>query len=307
MAFTRSTTACTLITVTIPWRAPILRLLLLYPFVAVWAWLPDNPRPQTVATMSAVFCVLSLGGRPSTWRQWTARITGWALAIGVPPLPGHAVSALFGHHWYELWPAAFLGATMAVYGYAAITRIPGFEQPEQSMPRSAEPAMTAPRLWTPAERATSFDDRGQVVFRRSYPIIFNSLFFGLLTFICVAPVTLTLSDHEWPGAAIAVVVFVFLGRTTFRSFRLVVIADDDGLLVRNLQRTHRVAWTEVGRIVPPSADGYGYLRIERRSGRPIRCTALAKSTFQRRFGPDQTAERLAGLVGPALVPAEAVV
>jgi hypothetical protein len=70
-------------------------------------------------------------------------------------------------------------------------------------------------------------------------------------------------------------------------------------MVRNLQLARLVSWGDLRRIVPPSADDYRYLRIDRLSGGPIRCTALAKNVLQRKHALDHYAGELAALVGPS--------
>lgn len=288
------------VTVVIPWRAPIRALLVTSAFAIVWSriWAGgDSAWPAGVAGWAAV---ASVGGvavsRSTAWHRVVV-ILDFLVLIIVPELAVRLLPAVYQHEWYAIYPTSFAASILAVYSYVALSRLPGFGP--LASPADEPPQPFAARLWTPYERVVRLGASGRSIFRRTYPLVFNGLAFAFLTLVTFGVSVGVLSDHVWVGGVIAVVVCLFFGRTAVRALRVAVIADADGIIVRNLQRTRRVAWGDVRRIVPPSGDDYRYLRIDRLHGGPIRCTALAKNVFQRKHALDHCAGELAALVGPS--------
>ncbi len=191
-----------------------------------------------------------------------------------------------------------------MYAYVAITRRPGFAPPvresDDAQRQREEQLYDVPiQLWAPEERAARLGAAGVVVYRRAYPVVFNALLFAFVILVSIGVAVVEGSVGGWAVMVAAIVVAVLSARAAVRAFRIAVIIDADGLTVRNVQRTHRVAWDTIVRIVPPSADDYRCLRIDLRRGRSVRCTALSASTFQRAGHLDRQAAELTALVGPA--------
>jgi hypothetical protein len=291
------------VTVVIPWRAPIRALLVTSAFAIVWGriWTGgDSAWPAGVAGWAAVASVGGVAVSRSTARHRVVVTLDFLVLIIAPDVAVRILPGTYRHEWYAIYPASFAASILVVYSYVALSRLPGFGP--LASPADEPPQPLAARLWTPDQRVVRLGPSSRTVFRRTYPLVFNGLAFAFLTLVTFGLAVGVLSDHIWIVGVIAALVCLFFGRTAVRALRVAVIADADGVMVRNLQRTRRVPWGDVRRIVPPSADDYRYLRIDRLHGGPIRCTALAKSVFQRKHALDHCAGELAALVGPGPEP-----
>jgi PH (Pleckstrin Homology) domain-containing protein len=258
--------------------------------------------PTVLATISGMIVALA-GGDTDTWARSTVRhrvlIAGrWVMLVGLPLVAVIALPPSVRHHWYAADPAALAGALIALIAYVGLARLPRFAPP------APNPAPAVPKLWTRDERTARLGVGGQTTFVRAYTMVFDVLVFVFLTFISFAAVLVGLAAHGWLVAAIASLAGVASVRAIVRAARIAVIADADGVTVRNLIRTRRVAWIDVSRIVPPSADDYRCVRIECRNGRQIRCKAVVASVFQRARRLDHIADDLAALLGPSAASAE---
>src|SRR5215475_2798990 len=287
------------VTVTIPWRAPVRQMLAMSAYLVCWGRLTDLG-PASSATMSGIVAMTSVGGDPlsrSTFRHRVLVISNFVVLIAVPFLTVRLLPGAYRHEWYATYAAAFATMVLAVYAYVALSRRPGYGPLELPMEKP-EQAVLVGQLWTPGERVARLGTSGRTVFRRAYPIVFNTPAFAFLTFVSLGVAAALLGDHAWAGGGVAAALCLFFGRTTVRALRVAVVADADGIIVRNLQWTYRVAWVNVRQIVPPSADVYRYLRIDRVHGGRVRCAALSKNIFQRRRALDRYADELAFLAGP---------
>ena len=294
------------VTVVIPWLAPIRAMVVGSAFAIVWGRIWDQANTASPAFMAGFLAVVSVGGSigsRSTARHRIVTVVDCLVLIIAPVLAVHLLPQAYRHEWYAAYPASFTAAIFAVYAYVAVSRLPGFGPLAPPVDESEQPAFVV-RPWTPDERAVLLGVTGRTIFRRSYPIVVNVLAFAFVTLMSFGFALGALADDAWAIGVIISVICVFFGRTALRAFRVAVIADADGITVRNLQWTHRVAWGYIQRIVPPSADQYRYLRIDRLHGGPIRCTALAKSVFQRKRALDHYADELAELIGPQPEPIE---
>lgn len=99
--------------------------------------------------------------------------------------------------------------------------------------------------------------------RRLYAGVFGVAFFILL----VANATVARSIHL---SVVPLVLVMVCCLGCVRLFRLAVIADERGLVVRNYLRSHRLAWTDVAefRLEPPVAriDGWEITVVRTRAG-----------------------------------------
>lgn len=277
------------------------------PLAIIWGRFDSGtgsaPLAASLAGWAAVAWVGGVISSRDSARRWIAFLLCVLAIFGFPVVAVHLLLAASRHEWYALYPVSFATAVLTVYAYVAVSRLPGLGV---LAPPTVEPekAVVVTRLWTADERAVRLGVSGRAVFRRAYPIIFNGFAFAFLTLVSFAFAVGALADDAWAAGVIISVICVLFGRTVARAFRVAVIADADGITVRNLQWTYQVAWGNIQRTVPPSVDDHRYLRIDRLHGGPIRCTALAKSVFQRRRALDHYADELGALIGPQPEPVD---
>jgi hypothetical protein len=92
-----------------------------------------------------------------------------------------------------------------------------------------------------------------------------------------------------------VVVSLFL---VVRVARMGIFADDDGLTIRNVFNSHRVAWEEIARFERPAAHGAFRntgLRVVMRKGPPVYAALYSAGPFNKRDFADHTVARLEAL------------
>jgi hypothetical protein len=281
----------------VPWRKPLFILIVAFPLFSAYGVLWRTSTHGVLPAELSAFIAIAPSRR--TWSRATIRHRALVVAcvVALVGLTGVAVLILpppYRYKWYLDYPASLTFAAIVVCVFVLLSRRPGYGPPAMNQ---AEPFIP-PRLWTRDERAARLGMWGQMTIRRPYPILLSILTFVFLTLISLATTLVGLVLEAWAVAVIAALVSVLCGYLTIRAGRIEMVADADGITVRNLLRTHWVLWTDISGIVPASADNLRCLRIQRSIGRAIRCRAVVASVFQRAHRLDHFADDLTDLLGP---------
>jgi len=231
------------------------------------------------ATFTGWFILLVTSGFEwgrSSWRHRAAFAVAYVGTFVIAETASTLLPSSLSDRWYVASPVCTAASLLAVAGYVAISRLPGFEPPP---PAEDEVEVKLVPL-SPAERQELLGPSGQRVFRRAHPLAAIGGFFAVVAVVSLDSVVAGALSGVWYGSLLLAAPLWLSARAVWLTPQLAVIADADGILVRNFRGIGRIPWANVKRIVPPPYDTLLYTRIDTVSGKKVRCRALSVSIFE---------------------------
>jgi hypothetical protein len=134
------------------------------------------------------------------------------------------------------------------------------------------------------------------VFRRNWQRTVGAIAFSILAVLCLGAVLGTAVDQLWPATAIFVAVSAMNIWMVVAMLRQAVIADANGLTLRNLFRSHRIPWDNIDKILSPAEDIMRAVTIVKKDGSKVRCGALTLGRIEGDHNLDPQTRRLSDLL-----------
>ena len=169
---------------------------------------------------------------------------------------------------------------------------PGFGRPELTPPGLSQPRTR------PAWKATA---DGRTIFRRGTPFV---IWWVWVAFAIFNIAQIAIPDHDYFSLELTAGLLVVTGLMYACTLRPRVIADEDGVLVHNPFRDHRVRWGALNGVYLGDSVEFGCARPAPKKEKTIYCWALY-SGRRSRMKAQLRAERSQARYGSRRAPAEA--
>lgn len=139
---------------------------------------------------------------------------------------------------------------------------------------------------------TSAPRRRRYYFRRIRILLLGVMFIVVGGGLGANVIVQTAKVHVWPIVALGAVIVLLSLFFGYRAVRVVVVVRPSGVKVCNMYWTRKLAFSEIDRVSPASANVSRYVLIYLREGSAVTCDALSPSAIDGIRGLDRLAERL---------------
>jgi hypothetical protein len=139
---------------------------------------------------------------------------------------------------------------------------------------------------------TSAPRRRRYYFRRIRLLVFGVVFVVVGGGLGANIIVQTVKAHVWGIVALGAVIVLMSLVFGYRTLRLVVVVRSSGVKVCNMWRTRKLAFSEIDRVSPASANVSGYVLIYLTDGSAVTCDVFSPSAIDGIRGLDRLAARL---------------